>query len=86
MDPWSAIAKAVVYPIAKAIADAWFEARYTYERAIQEKPTDEDRDRANRFRDAVRMQSLPSPGSDPKLKDSSPSGKRDDSDSLRPST
>ena len=61
MDPWTAIAKAIVYPLAKAIADAWFDARAEYESTTEEKPTDEDHARADRIRDAVKRMQLPSP-------------------------
>lgn len=53
MDPWTAIAKAIVYPFAKAMADAWFDARAKYETTTEETPNNEDRNRANNFRDAV---------------------------------
>jgi hypothetical protein len=59
MDPWTAIAKAIVYPLAKAIADAWFDARAKYESTTEEKPTDEDHARADRIRDAVKRMQLP---------------------------
>lgn len=72
MDPWTAMAKAVVYPLAKAIADAWFDARAKYDIATEERVTDEDRARAGRFADAVRVQH-PANG-DTRPKDSAPGG------------
>jgi hypothetical protein len=53
MDPWTAIAKAIVYPFAKAMADAWFDARAKYETTVEETPNNEDRNRADNFRNAV---------------------------------
>lgn len=54
MDPWTAIAKAVVYPLVRAIADAYFDAQVRYNVCIEEIANELDKDRAARFRDAVR--------------------------------
>lgn len=55
MDPWTAFARAVVYPIARAFADAWFEARAKYDVATEERVTNADKSRAANFANAVRV-------------------------------
>ena len=66
MDPWSAIAKAIVYPLARAVCDAYFDAWMKNVQSIEERINDTDTARASRFRDAVRMLDHPKDGSDPK--------------------
>jgi hypothetical protein len=61
MDPWTAIAKAIIYPFVKAMADAWYDARVRYNVSMEEIASELDKERASRFRDAVareRVQSL----------------------------
>lgn len=73
MDPWTAIAKAVVYPLAKAIADAWFDARAKYDRGVDEAPNDSDRANADRMRSlAQQLQPIPTDDRDFRPHDSSP--------------
>ncbi len=59
MDPWTAFARAIVYPLARAVADAWFDAMVRYNVNIEEIANELDKDRAARFRAGVeRVQSL----------------------------
>ena len=53
MSPWAVFAQAVVYPIARAWADAWFDAQRQAELYLEETPNETDAKRADRFRDAV---------------------------------
>lgn len=73
MDPWTTLARVVVYPIARAFADAWFEARAKYDVATEERVTNADRVRAGKFAAAVRVLG-DSPHSDSRREDSAPSG------------
>ena len=86
MDPWSAIAKAVVYPIARAIADAYFDAHVRHTVCVEEIASELDKERASRFRDAVRadrMQPLPAAGGDPVQHGAAPGGGGDMRGNLR---
>jgi hypothetical protein len=83
MDPWTAIARAVVYPLARAVADAWFEARAKYDRGIEEIKTPDDERRANNLRGAVeRVQSVSAHGDDSRPVDSPPDRGRVGGDDL----
>ncbi len=53
MSPWAVFAQAVVYPIARAWADAYFDALRQSATYIEETPNETDADRAARFRAAV---------------------------------
>ncbi len=53
MNPWAAIAQAFVYPVARAWADAWFDARRADALYLEETPNETDAERAARFRAAV---------------------------------
>lgn len=53
MNPWASFAQAFVYPVARAWADAWFDAQRLSQSYQEEKPTDVDKERASRFRAAV---------------------------------
>jgi hypothetical protein len=53
VNPWAAIAQAFVYPVARAWADAWFDARRQSELYLEETPNETDEQRAARFRAAV---------------------------------
>lgn len=53
MNPWVLFAKTFVYPIARAWADAWFDAQRLSQTYQEEKPNDADKERAARFRAAV---------------------------------
>ena len=73
IDPWSAIAKAIVYPLARAIADAWFDARAKYDTSIEEVANETDAGRGDRFRGAVWVQHPP-PTRNNTLKQDPPQG------------
>lgn len=86
MDPWSAIAKAVVYPLARAIADAYFDARARYDYGIEEMRDDDDVRRARNLGAAIkRMQPIPATGNDSRPVDPAPSSGGIDSNNLGPS-
>jgi len=53
MNPWAAIAQAFVYPVARAWADAWFDAMRVAATYTEESPNATDTDRAARFRASV---------------------------------
>jgi len=53
MNPWAAIAQAFVYPIARAWADAWFDAMRVASTYTEESPNATDADRAAKFRASV---------------------------------
>ncbi len=74
MDPVSAFANGVVYPVVRAMADAWFDAMVRYNVNVEEIANELDKERAARFRTAVlRLQpSTPAKGN-PVLKDTAPS-------------
>lgn len=73
MDPWAAIAKAIVYPLARAIADAWFDARAKYDISTEEVANETDNARGARFRGAVWVQHPP-PRNDPLKQDPAQGG------------
>jgi 3'-phosphoadenosine 5'-phosphosulfate sulfotransferase len=75
MDPWSAFAKAIVYPVVRAMADAWFDAMVRYNVNVEEIANELDKERAARFRTAVRerVQSLTPTKGNPVLPNSTPS-------------
>jgi hypothetical protein len=56
VNPWAAIAQAFVYPVARAWADAWFDARRQDLLYTEEAPNATDVARTNSMRDAYRMQ------------------------------
>ena len=53
MNPWAAIAQAFVYPVARAWADAWFDAMRVAATYTEESPNATDSDRAAKFRASV---------------------------------
>lgn len=79
MDIGAFIARAFVYPMARAFFDAWYEARAKYDIAREEFTNDTDHHRADKFRNAVRsvdgLQSIPDAKSDPKSESPAPGSK-----------
>ena len=53
MSPWTVFAQAFVYPVARAWADAFFDAQRQASLYQEESPNETDADRAARFRSAV---------------------------------
>lgn len=72
----SATIQAIVYALARAVCDAYFDARAKYEKTYEEKPNHEDIIRAHNFGNAVtrRMQSDTAHAPDTRSGDTSPCG------------